>query len=234
MSAFMHSVFDRLHQGTAGTIKIFLETAGKAFADNPKIPIGQLVDLTNSGPKTGVVRNGLNNLANLLTGNVIKKADGSVVQIFSNAEATNVQFRGLLQAIDKSAYSEAEKSAAKSIARAGRDRNLAFDDFAKNKIDYVKDKNGNVEKMSFKDADGNYLGTITKNTSTDEAMELVAKFQKAEEKLNGNIFTDFMSPRLLSPAEVIGYNLPASASYYYCVKEKLAPGAGLEKLEGIR
>jgi len=218
-SVFIHSVFDRLSQGTGGgNVKIFYETAGKAVSDNPHISIGEIADLTNFGQK-----NGLNNLANQLTGTVIRKADGSYVQTFSNAERTHVQFRGLLQAIEKSKATAAEKTALSDLTRAARDRNLAYDDFVKNQIDYVKDSNGNILKMTLKDADGKYLGTISKETPTSEAMKFLEKFNKIEEKINGDPFRDLMSPRMLSSAEARAYNLPASGAYYYCSKSKVSP-----------
>ena len=228
-SVFIHSVFDRLSQGTGGgNIKMFYETSGKILADNPNIPIGELPDLTNFGAK-----NGLNNLANQLTGTAIKKADGSVVQTFSNAERTNVQFRGLQQAIAKSPYTESEKSALSELTRAGRDRNLAFDEFAKNQISYVKDSNGNILKMSLKDVDGNYIGTISRDTPTNQALDLIRKFQVSEEKLNGEPFKDLMNPRFLSKSEVAAYGFPASLGYYYCDKTKNQKSLG-EKILGPR
>lgn len=220
-SVFVHSVFDRLSQGTGGgNVKIFYETAGKAVADNPSIPFGEIPDLTNFGKK-----NGLNNLAAQLTGTVVKLENGTVVQAMSNAERTNVQFRGLQQAISKSKYLDSEKSALSELTRAGRDRNLAFDEFAKNHIDSVKDANGNILKISFKDSEGNYLGTISKETPVNDGMKIVEKFNRAEERYNGDPFKDLLNPRILSKAEVAAYNLPSTGAYYHCQKKKQAPAS---------
>ena len=220
-SVIIHSVFDRLSQGTGGgNIKIFYETAGAPLAQNPKLPIGQIGDLTNFGKK-----NGLNNLANQLTGTIIKKDEKNFIETFSNADRTNVQFRGLKEAVERSSATATEKSALQEMVRAGRDRNLAYDEFAKNNISLTKDSHGNVTAMDFKDADGKYLGTIKLDTPTDEAMKLVEKFNSAEQRVNGDPFKDIMNPRLLSPTEVAVYGVPASGAYFYCSGQKKSANA---------
>ncbi len=223
-SVIIHSVFDRLSQGTGGgNIKIFYETAGAPLAENPKLPIGQIGDLSNFGKK-----NGLNNLANQLTGTIIKKDEKNFIESFSNSDMTNVQFRGLKEAVDRSSATATEKSALQEIVRAGRDRNLAYDEFAKNNISLTKDSHGNVTAMDFKDADGKYLGTIKLDTPTDEALKLVEKFNTAEQRVNGDPFKDIMKPRLLSPAEVVAYGVPASGAYFYCSSQKKNMSAPVE------
>jgi hypothetical protein len=218
-----HSVFDRLSQATGGgNTKIIFEVAGKLAAENPKIPIGKIPDfVTNS--KTP---NGLNTLAGNFTSLQIRSADGlKYYNKFSNGETTNVQFKGLMEAVDKATdATTAQKGPLKELVRAGRDRALVYDEWVKKRIDLTKDKNGNVTKMDFKDADGKYFDSITLDTPMDEVKRVLDKFQKYEERANGDPFTDLMNPRILTNAEKTAYGMSVGASlatHYHCNKKKV-------------
>ena len=198
--AFIHTTFDRLSQATAGgNSKIFFELHNGVLKDTPGIKMGELKSPAGSG---------LDSIRNLLVG------DGKNIK--SNAQQTKLQFDALLKAIDNSPkLKTAEKANLSEIVRASRDRSLAFDDYMKKFADFDS-KDGGTQRITLKDSNGKYLGTIDKNTPTDEAVRLMDKFYAAEQSYNGNPIKDLMQPRILTQAEKLAYGRPEALPFIFC------------------
>ncbi len=225
----VHTLVDRLSQATAGgDIKIFYELAGKGLNENPAVAIGAL-------PAANGTQNGLHIIRNLMTGD---KASG----VLPNATQTLAQFKALRETAQAStALTAAQKSSYSDLVRLAEGRTKALQDHIESgSISYVSGKDGKLEKIILSgpvESGGQFVGTITAETPTARAMDLMKRYFNKEETLHGDPLRDLGSPRKASPSE-IGHHAGAVAVgasaplFFYC--SGTAAGGTTDQRGGVR
>ena len=220
--SMIHTTFDRLSQGTSGgNTKIFLEQFNKQLVENPHAKMGDLKNISG--------QSGLTAYRDMLVGNPLAKP--KVVN--SNGIGTAKQFDALYEVIAKSKkLTLNEKKKMREIVKASRDRTLAFDDYVKKFADFEAGADGVVKRITLKDSNGNYIGTITKDTPSSESAKLFEKFYNKEESLNGHPIKDLMKPRVLTNTEKAAYGLSPALAYHYCNPLKFKGGKPVKNPDG--
>lgn len=189
----VHTLVDRLSQATSGgDVKIFYELAGKSLNDNHAVPIGAIP--TASGSQSG-----LGILKNLLSGD---KATGVV----PNAIQTLEQFKALREiALRKPDLSAQQKSSYSDLVKLAEGRTKALQDHMDaGTVSYVSGKDGKLEKIILtgpKETGSKFVGTISADTPTLRAMEMVKTYLAKEELLHGDPIRDLGAPRMASASE---------------------------------
>lgn len=212
--SMIHTTFDRLSQGTSGgNTKIFLEQFNKQLAENPNAKMGELKNLSG--------QSGLTAYRDMLVGNPLAKPKS----VNSNGIGTAKQLDALYEVIAKSKkLTLIEKKKMREIVKASRDRTLAFDDYVKKFADFEAGPDGSVTRITLKDSNGNYIGTITKDTPASDSARLFEKFYNKEESLNGHPIKDLMKPRVLTNSEKAAYGLSPALAFHYCNPLKFKGG----------
>ena len=220
--SMIHTTFDRLSQGTSGgNTKIFLEQFNKQLVENPHAKMGDLKNISG--------QSGLTAYRDMLVGNPLAKP--SVVH--SNGIGTAKQFDALYEVIAKSSkLTLQEKKKMREIVRASRDRTLAFDDYVKKFADFETSPDGSVKRITLKDSNGTYIGTIAKDTPASESARLFEKFYNKEESLNGHPIKDLMKPRVLTNSEKTAYGLSPALAFHYCNPLKFKGGKPVKNPAG--
>lgn len=220
--SMIHTTFDRLSQGTSGgNTKIFLEQFNKQLVENPHAKMGDLKNLSG--------QSGLTAYRDMLVGNPLAKPKA----VFSNGVGTSKQFDALYEVIAKSKkLTLNEKKKMREVVKASRDRTLAFDDYVKKFANFESGPDGSVKRITLKDSNGNYIGTITKDTPASESARLFEKFYNKEESLNGHPIKDLMKPRVLTSTEKAAYGLSTGLAYHYCNPLKFKAGKPVKSSAG--
>jgi hypothetical protein len=186
-------------------IKIFTELGGKSLAMNPSIELGGITNF--AGPA------GLNNLREMLTGNVT----GTLKQM--DALAEHLKQMLAMGQIDKSQLNSILK-----IIAEGRKRLEVQADFIKSSVS-VKSNASSLShiEMNFTDANGNPVRvTLTNGTPADIAVSDLNKLMLAEEKANGDPMRDLgksMTRSMAAESRAIGLGASATslaAAPTYC------------------
>ena len=166
----MHSVFDRLSQGTRGGVdKIFYELGGAKLAASPKAAIREI----GTAPNTG-----LQLPHEMLVG---------------NPEKTMLQLKALQKhagtspIFTKPQQGELSQFVGGAIARLEKQNQ-----FIRENLDVVRDEKGMIQKMTLRFQ--NQKITITNDTPADEVAESMSKMLHHEENLHGEPFKEFVLP----------------------------------------
>ncbi len=226
----VHTMADRLSQGTSGgNLKIFFELSGRNLEGNLATKIGEIPGI--KGPQ-----NGLNTFRDLLEGN-----PGAGVR--TNAAQTVDQLKALKTQAEKANFlSPTQKKSYAELVTLAEKRTLAFQDYMQPpQLEFIKDASGSVEKILLRgpaETGAKYIGTITRNTPTNEAVDSMRRFFDKEEAFNGHPFKDLGIPRKVSPSELptlLGAVAGGATSslYFYCNRQANSPSLPVRRTSPV-
>lgn len=166
----VHSVFDRLSQGTRGGVdKIFYELGGAKLAASPKTAIREI----GMAPNTG-----LQLPHEMLVG---------------NPEKTMLQLKALQKHAGTSPiFTKTQQGELSQFVNGAITRLEKQNQFVKENLDVVRDEKGVIQKMTLRFQ--NQKITITNDTQADEVADSMSKMLHHEENLHGEPFKDFVLP----------------------------------------
>ena len=166
----VHSVFDRLSQGTRGGVdKIFYELGGAKLAASPKAAIREI----GMAPNTG-----LQLPHEMLVG---------------NPEKTMLQLKALQKHAGTSPiFTKPQQGELSQFVGGAITRLEKQNQFIKENLDVVRDEKGVIQKMTLRFQ--NQKITITNDTPADEVAESMSKMLHHEENLHGEPFKEFVLP----------------------------------------